>query len=185
MADKKISQLTAASLPLAGTEIVPVVQSGTTKKTTIDEILSPASGKGINFAAAGGDTLSIYDEGTIIPFVYGGTVNGAGTYTVQNGKYTRIGNCVYYYINLAWSAHTGSGALFVGGLPFTVFNTTQCNGNFLMDVPSAAGLIPMIQVLGNTTTLQLLTYDPSTGNAGTIGLPATSSYFLLQGFYFV
>lgn len=34
MADKKISQLTSAVLPLAGTELVPVVQSGATVKVT-------------------------------------------------------------------------------------------------------------------------------------------------------
>lgn len=32
MADKKISQLTAATLPLSGTEVLPIVQSGTTVK---------------------------------------------------------------------------------------------------------------------------------------------------------
>jgi hypothetical protein len=34
MADKKISQLTSATLPLAGTEVVPVVQSGATVKVS-------------------------------------------------------------------------------------------------------------------------------------------------------
>lgn len=35
MADLKISQLTGATTPLAGTELVPVVQSGTTKKVSV------------------------------------------------------------------------------------------------------------------------------------------------------
>ena len=35
MADLKISQLTSATTPLAGTEVVPIVQSGTTKMTTV------------------------------------------------------------------------------------------------------------------------------------------------------
>ena len=35
MADLKISQLTGATTPLAGTEVVPVVQSGTTKKVSV------------------------------------------------------------------------------------------------------------------------------------------------------
>lgn len=37
MADKKISELNNASLPLAGTEIVPIVQGGETKKVPISE----------------------------------------------------------------------------------------------------------------------------------------------------
>jgi hypothetical protein len=38
MADKKISQLTAASTPLAGTEVLPIVQSSTTKKVATDDL---------------------------------------------------------------------------------------------------------------------------------------------------
>lgn len=38
MSDKKISQLSAASTPLAGTEILPVVQSGATKKVAVDDL---------------------------------------------------------------------------------------------------------------------------------------------------
>jgi hypothetical protein len=42
MADIKISQLPAATTPLAGTEEVPLVQSGTTKKTTVADIAAKA-----------------------------------------------------------------------------------------------------------------------------------------------
>ena len=38
MADLKISQLTSASLPLAGTEVLPIVQSSTTKKVATDDL---------------------------------------------------------------------------------------------------------------------------------------------------
>ena len=38
MADKKISQLTAATTPLAGTEELPIVQSSTTKKATVLDV---------------------------------------------------------------------------------------------------------------------------------------------------
>lgn len=38
MADKKISALTAATLPLAGTEVLPIVQSSTTKKVATDDL---------------------------------------------------------------------------------------------------------------------------------------------------
>lgn len=38
MADSKISALTAATTPLAGTEVVPLVQSGTTKKVTVSDL---------------------------------------------------------------------------------------------------------------------------------------------------
>ena len=38
MADKKISQLTAATTPLAGTEVLPIVQSGSTVKVSIANV---------------------------------------------------------------------------------------------------------------------------------------------------
>lgn len=38
MADKKISQLTGATTPLAGTEVLPIVQSGSTVKVASDDL---------------------------------------------------------------------------------------------------------------------------------------------------
>lgn len=38
MADLKISQLTGATTPLAGTEVLPIVQSGSTKKVATDDL---------------------------------------------------------------------------------------------------------------------------------------------------
>lgn len=38
MADTKISALPSASLPLAGTEVVPLVQTATTKKVAVDDL---------------------------------------------------------------------------------------------------------------------------------------------------
>jgi hypothetical protein len=43
MADKKISQLTSATLPLAGTELVPVVQSGATVKVSVANLSAAAA----------------------------------------------------------------------------------------------------------------------------------------------
>lgn len=43
MADLKISALTAASTPLAGTEVLPIVQSGTTKKVAVSDLTAGRS----------------------------------------------------------------------------------------------------------------------------------------------
>lgn len=40
MADKKISALTAATTPLAGSEVLPIVQSGVTVKVSVDNLTS-------------------------------------------------------------------------------------------------------------------------------------------------
>jgi hypothetical protein len=39
MADLKISQLPAATTPLAGTEVLPIVQSGTTKQVSVNNLI--------------------------------------------------------------------------------------------------------------------------------------------------
>ena len=115
MADLKISQLSAATA-LAGTEVVPVVQGGSTKKATIDQILAPASGKGINFAAAGGDTLTMYDEGTWTP------VDGSGaglTFTAGTaGVYTRIGRVVFVSGSVRYPLTVIASSAVISGLPF-------------------------------------------------------------------
>lgn len=40
MPDLRISQLPVATTPLAGTELVPIVQGGTTDQTTVQDILT-------------------------------------------------------------------------------------------------------------------------------------------------
>ena len=42
MADKKISALTAASTPLAGTEVLPIVQGGSTVKVPVENVITSA-----------------------------------------------------------------------------------------------------------------------------------------------
>ena len=48
MADKKISALTSASTPLAGTEVLPIVQSGATVKVSIENV---TAGRTVNAAS--------------------------------------------------------------------------------------------------------------------------------------
>ena len=57
MADKKISALTAASTPLAGTEVLPIVQSSTTKQVSVANLTA-----GRTFEALG-VTLTSTDAG--------------------------------------------------------------------------------------------------------------------------
>lgn len=62
MADAKISQLPAVTTPLALTEELPAVQSGTTKKVTVQQMLT-----GVIVTESGTTrTLSATDNGKII-----------------------------------------------------------------------------------------------------------------------
>ena len=63
MPDKKISQLTNASLPLAGTEEVALVQGGQTLKATTQDIADLAGGGGGGIFISGGGTFSSIRDG--------------------------------------------------------------------------------------------------------------------------
>lgn len=53
MADKKISQLSNATTPLAGTETVPLVQSGSTVKTPVSDLTAGRAVSASSYAATG------------------------------------------------------------------------------------------------------------------------------------
>lgn len=186
MADLKISQLSSATA-LAGTEVVPVVQGGTTKKATIDQILAPASGKGINFAAAGGDTLTMYDEGTWTPVVAGSTSAGTATYSIQNGRYTRIGRQVFIECLISWSAGTGTGNIRITGLPFTAANSTT-NPSLSIGLADfyalSANNVMTALIPSNTTRIELYQY-PIGGGAANNAPYDTVATLAISGSYTV
>jgi hypothetical protein len=122
MADTKISALPASTTPLAGTEVLPIVQSGTTKQVSVANLTAGRviSANGVAFpatASASSDpnTLDDYEEGAWTP----GFVNGTFTLSGFNrGHYTVIGRQVTATALLIWSASSGTGDVAVT-LPFT------------------------------------------------------------------
>lgn len=101
MADQKISALTGATTPLAGTEVLPIVQSGTTKKVSVANLTAgrEVATAGASFAqndaafAAGkityhsvvgmavrGNTGSVFDFSVYAP-------DGTAVLTQQTGTY--------------------------------------------------------------------------------------------------
>ena len=141
MADSKISALPASTTPLAGTEVLPIVQSSATKQVSVANLtagraisatqltlttgnLIVASGQGIDFSATAGagtsELFNDYEEGTWTPTEGGGlTVVGAFT---SSGTYTKVGRQVTVVgkVNGATSVAATSGGVICAGLPFTV-----------------------------------------------------------------
>jgi hypothetical protein len=70
-------------------------------------------------ASADANTLDDYEEGTWTPSIIGSTTAGTGTYTTQQGTYTKIGNIVKFQAEIVWTAHTGTGQVQVANYPFT------------------------------------------------------------------
>ena len=105
---------------------------GTNVTLTAGNLIQGTAAKGFNFTAntpAAGMTsqlLNWYEEGTFTPTIYGSSVVGTGTYSTQVGTYVRVGKSVTFTIILNWSAHTGSGNMYIDGLPFTSADATAC-----------------------------------------------------------
>lgn len=144
MADLKISQLTGATTPLAGTEVLPIVQSGATKQVSVanltagrtqtsNGIVQGSAATGYNFTAntpAAGMTsqlLNWYEEGTWTPTVTPAT-GSFTTVTAGTCRYTRIGRVVTVNARFTLTnSGTGAGAMTIAGLPFTISNTYDQN----------------------------------------------------------
>lgn len=82
MSDKKISQLTAATTPLAGTEVLPIVQSGVTKQVSVNNL------------TAGRDVSAKSLSLTTTPLSIASGGSNATTYTAPDG-YANSG--ILYY----------------------------------------------------------------------------------------
>ena len=101
-------------------------QANNTEKAriTTDGYLRLAGG-GIQFNGdtAAANALDDYEEGTWTPaVVYSGT--NTPTYTVQGGRYTKVGRIVQVQIYLVWNENGSTGNITVGALPFTSINST-------------------------------------------------------------
>ncbi len=139
MADTKISALPASTVPLAGTEVLPIVQSSATKQVSVANLtagraisatqltlttgnLIVASGQGIDFSATPGtgtsELLADYEEGTWTPTLVG-SGGGTPTYNTNVGRYTKVGNLVTVNFWVYVLATGGlSGNLTIAGLPY-------------------------------------------------------------------
>ena len=71
MADLKISQLTAVTTPLAGTEVLPIVQSSSTKKATVSEILNSTQPTQSAYGVTYLNASKIQETGSTLQFVSG------------------------------------------------------------------------------------------------------------------
>ena len=95
MADKKISALTGATTPLAGTEVLPIVQGGSTVKVSIADVTAgravSAAQLDVDNVRVDGNTISTTDTNgnlTIDPNGSGYTIISAAT----NGTIAHIGD---------------------------------------------------------------------------------------------
>ena len=171
MSNSKISALTSATTPLAGTEVLPIVQSSTTKQVSVanltagrtqtsNGIVQGTAATGYNFTAntpAAGMTsqlLNWYEEGTwTMGLSFGGGTTGI-TYVVNTGRYIRIGKSVTVTGLLILSSKGSStGAVKITGLPFSIGagNESQSAGAIRLGNSTFTGQYAFTGSVGTTT----------------------------------
>lgn len=115
MADLKISALTGASTPLAGTEVLPIVQGGATVKVAVSDLTAGRAVSAASFAGALNGTV-------------GATTPAAGTFTSAT-----VNSDTYMLKFFAANGTTARGYLYTDGTdiqldtqnistPFTILN---------------------------------------------------------------
>jgi hypothetical protein len=136
-------------------------------------------GKGIDFSAqanpASGmadELLDHYEEGTFTPTVVDADGDAAG-YVSQVGRYTRIGDTVFFDIMVrtnSISGMTGGDAAKFGGLPFTTANTSNGESNGVVGqvygLAITAGNCVTVGIPTNVTHCLLYVWDSTTGTSG-------------------
>jgi hypothetical protein len=251
VSNSKISALTSATTPLAGTEVLPIVQSsatvkvatndltvrniranattgilqvtgptaGTTRVATVpdanwtaartdaaqsftgDQTLSTGNliigtnGKGIDFSATPGtgtsELFADYEEGTWTPTL---VASGGGASAVDfTGRYTKIGNVVYFnaYMNDSASNAFGTGSLTFGGLPYTCGSAAAQRGVVSILTRRITKPATSTQLVGwvNSSATTIALFWSGTDGNGLTTLNATDVsiasqvIFAISGFY--
>lgn len=130
--------------------------------------------------------LGVFEEGSFVPTIYGTTAAGAGTYSDQTATYQRIGHRVYFSANLVWSAHTGTGNMRLGGLPYTSSNAdagaTWPLNILYSSLTATAGKQVGGGIPANSTYGILYQMDPAGGAVATVPIDTAASLYV-SGFY--
>jgi hypothetical protein len=165
--------ITLSAPAVAGTNTITLpavtgtaVVTGTTP--TLNGITFPAT----QVPSADANTLDDYEEGTFTPTIIGKTTAGTGTYSNQTGSYIKVGQLVSIFIRIDWSAHTGTGNMGFGNLPFTTAGTyangAALNGMAGLTVPASCYVAANVDA--SSTTGSFLAIPVGGGNDTTFAL---------------
>jgi hypothetical protein len=120
------------------------------------------------------------------PTIVGVTTIGVGTYAVQSGTHSKIGDMVFIRAYISWTAHTGTGNMRIGGLPFTpstVSNVFQPMAVWFSNLTLAA-VGNKVQVFASPTFSDLAIQEVGGGASTPLAVEAAGD-IMISGFYFV
>ena len=172
----------ASTNDMPGRLVFAVTANGASSTTealriTNDRYVRLASGSGgiqFNGDTAAVNALDDYEEGTWTPALNWNNV----TYTLQQGKYTRIGNRVFFNINLVWSANDASNVTSIS-LPFASTSANEratisvqdkgIPGNFQYPVADIFANTVFVRYV-NTSGAYITNYGVVANDAGRIAI---------------
>lgn len=177
MADKKISALTGASTPLAGTEVLPIVQGGSTVKVAVSDL---TAGRAVS-------VLELNSSGNVNVLAS----NAVRLYTTSNANYCTFYNAGTTSVNDI-RLNTDAGNLikatdtalsFPLGATFNTNNLTQGTAakgiNFTANTPAAGMTSQLLNWYEEGTWTPVLT--PNTSGTITITSPTNSVNYTRVG----
>ena len=136
MADKKISALTSAATPLAGTEVLPIVQSGSTVKVTVSDLTDGRVVTATDFTArkvTGGrlvlDSTTTGTTNTILSVLNNGAALADLNYSAKAHSWT------YGATQLASTDQNGTYKIFTNGtecIRVSINDMTNYKGNYVV-----------------------------------------------------
>jgi hypothetical protein len=130
---------------------------------TENQTIPQVNANGVKFpasqsASADANCLDDYEEGTWTPVIGGTTSESGQSYSVQSGRYTKIGRFVIADCDVTLSAKgTITGGVVIKGLPFT-------NGNY-----TCAGVIGYFSSLASNFIAIFITIRPNTAEGALFG----------------
>lgn len=148
MADTKISALTSATTPLAGTEVLPIVQSSTTKKVTVSDLTAgrAISANGISST----DVIQYVRTDTNAAGVLFGNSNNSAWVGVENASGSYFGAAANAAVSVTAPGYKWQ--VVSGGFPYLELdldrNFSVTTGNFVFGTAGKG-----IQFAGNSNVL--------------------------------
>ena len=153
MADKKISALTGATTPLAGSEVLPIVQGGSTVKVSVDNL---TAGKAVSANSLNVNSPSLVQKLTVTGALSGNNAADCGMAILRAG--TTFGSNLY---------HTYSTQTFSDAFGITVNeNTTLTDPQYTKYLIGSNGTHIWY---GGTTAAEFARFDTSGNFKATTG----------------
>jgi len=199
-----ITESDANTLTVAGGTFATAALTATTingvgdATVTSGDVVVATAGKGIDFSAntgAAGEASAIldwYEEGTWTPQLADNSGDGTeASYSQQVGYYTRIGNIVFFTLNLITTSLgtlTGGHGAKIQGLPFAANNDTRNDTAIVPGYASGLAIASGTKVGGfvtiNTSHMELYLWDGTGGpSLMTIDEWSADGRMSIQGHY--